>query len=109
MALRKKITTCTNPSNAFNAFSSVFLDVTDRFAPLIQLGRDKQKQPKWFSNKLKNLKSKKNIAHRYWKGSDDNSWLEKFKRLRSSFEEQCSAAKKDFYLNKFKSCLGDKR
>ena len=38
---------------------------------------------------------KKNIAHRYWKGSDDNSWLEKFERLRLSFEKQCSAAKKD--------------
>ena len=109
LALRKeKITTCT-PSNAFNAFSSVFLNVTDRFALLLQLGGEKRKQPKWFSNKLKNLKSKNNIAHRYWKGSNDNSWLEKFKRLRSSYEKQCSAAKDHFYLNKFKSCLGNKR
>ena len=32
--------------------------------------------------------------------------LEKFKKLRL---KQCSVAKKDFYLNKFKSCLGNKR
>ena len=45
----------------------VFLDVTGRFAPLRQLGREKQKQPKWFSNKMETLKIKKNIAHPYRK------------------------------------------
>ena len=62
LALRKeKITTCTNPSNAFNAFSSVFLDVTDRFASLIQLGGEKQKLPKWFSNKQKISKIRRTL------------------------------------------------
>ena len=40
---------------------------------------------------------------------DHNSLLKKFKRLRLSFEKQCSAAKKDFYLNKFKSSVCNKR
>ena len=48
----------------------------------------------------------KNLAQRYWKGNDDISWLEKFKRLRLSSALQ---PEKDFYLNKFKSCLGNKR
>ena len=41
---KEKRATCTSPSNAFNAFGSKFLDVSDRFAPLRQLSGEKLKQ-----------------------------------------------------------------
>ena len=94
LALRRgKITNCTNPPNALITLV-VFIGVTVKLAPLRQLGRAKQKQPEWFSNKLKNLKNDKNFALRSWKGIDDNNLSEKFKKLRIDFEKQCCAAKK---------------
>ena len=68
------------------------------------------RKPKWYDNKLKNLRNKRNKAHRNWKRDKNNHVkLTHFQELRKNFENSVTKAKKQFYWNKFKSCIGDSR
>ena len=49
---------------AFNTFESVFTNVTDRCAPLVEVQTFLWIIPKWFTNYLKNLRSKRYRAHK---------------------------------------------
>ena len=53
-----------DPCNAFSTFNQLFLKVTEDFAPLKSVD-NKQKVPKWFDNRLKNLRQKR--SHAYYK------------------------------------------
>ena len=66
--------------------------------------------PLWFNKRLKNLRSKRNEAHSKWKSEKENTnLLEQFRNRRHLFEQEIKMAKRSFYLNKFKSCLGNSR
>ena len=49
-----------DPCNAFSKFNQLFLKVTEDFAPLKSVD-NKQKIPKWFDNRLKNLRQKETM------------------------------------------------
>ena len=51
----------------FTKFNNIFLETTNKYAPLKCLTNKKSKVPKWFTNSLKNLRFKKNKAHRSMK------------------------------------------
>ena len=66
--------------------------------------------PPWYDNKLKSLRNKRFKAHKIWKLNPHNSdYLKVFKDLRNTFQKTLETTKKQFYLNKFKSCVGDSR
>ena len=68
-------------------FNNVFLETTNKYAPLKCLNDKRSKVPKWFTNSLKNLRFKKNIAHRNMKQNpQNNEAATKFKLLRNKFE-----------------------
>ena len=94
----------------FTKFNNVFLETTNKYAPLKCLTDKKSKVPKWFTNSLKNLRFKKNKAHRNMKQNpQNNEAATKFKLLRNKFETCVKKAKKDFYRQIFESCMGDSR
>ena len=81
------------------------------FAPKVDVTKSNiPKKPKWYDNKLKNLRTKRNKAHRNWKcNKSDPTKLARFQELRKNFENSVTKSKKQFYWNKFKSCIGDSR
>ena len=81
----------------------------NKFSPLREPKVRKEK-PLWFSNTLKNLRTKRNLAHKRWKQNPhEPSFLSRFKKLRTKFEQAVKTSKKQYYWNKFKSCIGDSR
>ena len=98
-----------NAEAAFNQFQKIFRQVTDEFAPLRTFKIESNKNPKWVSNEIKNLRTHKNKAHRKWKSTRNINHLNYFKRLRAKFENLVKNAKKEFYANRFESCIGDSR
>ena len=59
---------------------------------------------------MKNLRTKRNRAHRSWKCQPNNSnLLENFKNLRFKLEKEIKGAKRKFYRNKFSACIGDSK
>ena len=100
-----------DPSIAFEIFNSSFIKVFDKFAPMQNEKEIKSNnKSKWLTNSLKNLKTKRNKAHRKWKSNPNNQdYLANFKIQRKNFENAYKKSKKSFYADKFKSCIGDSR
>ena len=98
-------------TTAFAEFENVFEEVLELFAPKVDVTKNTMpRKPKWYDNKLKNLRTKRNKAHRNWKRDKNNQVkLTHFQELRKNFENSVTKAKKQFYWNKFKSCIGDSR
>ena len=70
----------------FTKFNNIFLETTNKYAPLKRLTDKKSKVPKWFTNSLKNLRFKKDKAHRNMKQNpQDTEAAKKFKALRDKF------------------------
>ena len=83
--------------------------MTEDFAPLKSVD-NKQKVPKWFDNRLKNLRQKRNHDYYKYKGNkNNNDLLKKIKECRLRLEKQLKLRKKQFYLNSFQKCLGNSR
>ena len=81
-----------------------------RAVPLKRKKNIQKTRPVWFTNRLANLRNKRNIAHRKCKINLDNAdYLTKFKLLRSQFEKEVEQSKKELYWNKFKNCIRDSR
>ena len=91
-------TTILNAVNADAALSisKLFLQITDEFAPFRTFKNESNKNPKWVSKEIKNLRTHKNKPHRKWKSTRNISQLINFKRLRAKFENSVKIAKKDF-------------
>ena len=88
-------------NDLFTKFNKVFLETTNKYAPLKCLNHKKSKVPKWFNNSLKNLRFKKNRAHRSMKQNPQNSEAAtKFKLLRNKFEKYVKKAKKKIFIEK---------
>ncbi len=98
-------------NEAFKAFNSVFLEVTDEIAPFVKsVASYKTELPEWFDNSRKYLKSKRNRAHRYWTQDKSNlQKLEKFKGARRKYDACVKKAKRCFYYKRFIECIGDTR
>ena len=97
-------------NGAFNDFQSLFLKVTNDFAPIRSSAQKIKTLPNWFSNKLVNLRSKRNKLHKEWKLDIGNrAKLERFRCIRKQFENEVTTAKKNFYKFRFKSCIGESR
>ena len=80
------------------------------FAPLKTKKNLVTKQPAWYTNKLKKLRTKRNNAHKKWKLNQNNyQLLQTFRSLRDRFEKEIKLSKKNYYWNKFKNCIGDSR
>ena len=103
------IKSCSDVTSAFAKFENVFEEVLKLFAPKVDVTKSNiPKKPKWYDNKLKNLRTKRNKAHRNWKcNKSDPTKLARFQELRKNFENSVTKSKKQFYWNKFKSCIGD--
>ena len=102
--LEKSVNSC------FNSFTDIFEEVLNVFAPLKTCTNKNKETPPWYDNKLKSLRNKRNKAHKNWKMNPHNSdYLKVFKDLRNTFQKTLETTKKQFYLNKFKSCVGDSR
>ena len=100
----------TDPSESFNSFSAAFNKITTYFAPMRINRKPEFQKPKWFNNTLKNLRTKRNRAHRLWKSNPINHLiLENFKNLRSKLEKEIKSAKRKYYNKKFTACIGDSR
>ena len=95
--------------SSFTAFYEVFLSVTEHYAPFKQINPNKKNlTPKWFDNKLKNLRSERNRAHRKWKKDPSNlPLLYRFKEIRIRFEKNVKSAKRIYYKKMLDNCLGD--
>ena len=113
LSLREvEILSSRDPSIAFEIFNSSFIKVFDKFAPMQNEKEIKSNnKPKWLTNSLKNLKTKRNKAHRKWKSNPNNQdYLANFKIQRKNFENAYKKIKKkSYYADKFKSCIGDSR
>ena len=97
-------------NNSFNCFADIFEEVLNSFAPLKTCVNKNKETPPWYNNKLKSLRNKRNKAHKNWKTNPHNSdYLKTFKDLRNTFQKALETTKKQFYFNKFKSCVGDSR
>ena len=76
-----------------SAISTTYLEITNKYAPLKCLADKKSKVPKWFTNTLKNLRLKKNKAHRSMKQNPhSNEAAKKFKVLRDKFGKRVKKA-----------------
>ena len=62
-----EILNTTDINESFGIFNKVFLEVTNIFAPIKNARQTCNKLPKWFPNKLKNMKTKRNLYHKNWK------------------------------------------
>ena len=70
----------------FTKINNLFLETANKCAPLKCLADKKSEVPKWFTNSLKNLRFKKNKAHRSMKQNpQDNEAAKKIKLLRDKF------------------------
>ena len=79
--LRKTVNLlCVDPCNAFFSFNQIFLRVTEDFAPLKSVDC-KQKVPKWFDSRLKNLREKRNQSYNKYKENKNNNDLRKIFRV----------------------------
>ena len=77
----------------FSKFNNLFLEITNKYAPLKCLDDKKSKVPQWFTNTLKNLRLKKNKAHRSMKQNPhSNEAAKKFKVLRDKFGKSVKKA-----------------
>ena len=93
----------------FSTFNQLLIKVTQHFAPLKSVG-NKQKVPKWFDNRLKNLHQKRNHAYyKYKENKNNNDLLKNFKEYRIRLEKQLKWRIKQFYLNSFQKRLGNSR
>ena len=91
-----------DPSIAFEIFNSSFKKVFDKFA---QIQNEKEiksnNKPKWLTNSLKNLKTKRKKAHRKWKSNPNNpDYLANFRIQRKNFENAYRKSKKSYYTDK---------
>ena len=99
-----------DPSESFNLFKCIFENVLDKFPPLKAISPRSKTQPPWFNNDLKNLRNKRNAAHRKWKNNPENpETLVNFKKQRQKFENAVKCKKRTHYMNKFRHCIGDSR
>ena len=97
-------------NDLFDKFNSLFLEITNKYALLKCLAHKKSKLPKWFTNTLKNLRFKKNQAHRSMKQNPhNNEAAKKNSNCYATSLESVKKAKTDFYAQKFESCIGDSR
>ena len=53
-----------DPEQAFDSFQAIFEKVLNRYAPIKKINPSKKPHPPWFNNALKNLRTKRNKAHR---------------------------------------------
>ena len=77
-----------DPRIAFEIFNSSFLRSLISLPPMQNEKEIKSNnKPKWLTNSLKNLKTKRNKAHREWKSNPNNpDYLANFKIKRKNFE-----------------------
>ena len=102
--------TMTHLNGSFEIFKKHFENCLYIYAPMKQFNIVPKNCPKWFDNRLKNLRVRGNRAFQIWKSNkNDTDELQKLKSLRSQFEDETKGAKRKFYLNKFNSCIGDSR
>ena len=104
-----EILNTTDINESFGIFNKVFLEVTNIFAPIKNARQTCNKLPKWFSNKLKNMKTKRNLYHKNWKMNKNEANLKKFKLARDKFNKELAACKTKFYADKFDGCIGNTR
>ena len=100
---------CAN--SCFSAFHHIFLTVTEQYAPLKRITpHNRNSTPKWFDNKIKNMRTQRNLIHRKWKADKSNGSLsKKFTDIRLQLEKSIKTAKKVYYRNMFEKCIGDSR
>ena len=101
--------TRTDLSRSFEIFKKHFENCLNIYAPMKQFNIVPKNCPKWFDNRLKNLRVRRNRAFQNWKSNKNDTKLQKFNSLRSQFEDETKGANRKFYLNKFNSCIGDSR
>ena len=97
-----------NVNEAFDIFNRIFLEVTNVYAPMT-ISKMKSKCPQWFFNKLKNLKTKRNKAHRKWKKNQCEPTLAAFTKARDNLKKEIITTEKQFYHNKFDKCIANSR
>ena len=87
----------------------MFSRVFHKFAPKVIRNVSKNNnKPKWFSNTLKNLISKRNRLHRTWNLNLSNSLaLQRYTIQRLKVEKELKRAKSSFYYEKFENRIGD--
>ena len=97
-----------NVNKAFDIFNRLLLEVTNVYAPMT-ISKTKNKCPQWFCNKLKNLKTKRNKAHRKLKENQCEPTLSAFTKARDNLKKEIITNKKQFCHNKFDKCIGNSR
>ena len=102
--------TRTDLNRSFEIFKKHFENCLNLYAPMKQFNIVPKNCPKWFDNRLKNVRVRRHRAFQNWRSNkNDTEKLQKFKSLRSQFEDETKGAKRKFFLNKFNSCIGDSR
>ena len=81
--IRENISNATDVDKSFETFNNCFLNVTNQFAPLKNISFLSNKNPRWITNEIKNLRTKKNKAYKQWKNDSSQESLLRFKLSRN--------------------------
>ena len=95
--------------SSYEFFENTFLKTFNKFAPIRTGNVNRIKKIPWLSNSIKNLKTKRNKAHRQWKSSQLEADLNTFKYLRAKLSALITKTKRNYYRDKFNQSIGDSR
>ena len=97
-------------NKTFSRFHKTLIKVLDQFAPMIKKVNKTTKCPPWISNKIKNLITKRNKQHHLLVQSKYNHLIRlRYKELNDRVRSEIRSSKKNFYMKKFQTCIGDSR
>ena len=86
-----------DPNEAFSIFNTEYISHVEKFAPLETFRKQTKLKPNWFNNSLKNLRMKRNQAHRKWKHFGNTASWSSFHYHRNKFELAYKKAKKNVF------------
>ena len=95
--------------SSYEFFENTFLKTLNKFAPIRTGNVNQIKQIPWLSNSIKNLKIKRNKAHRQWESSPLEADLNTFKYLRAKLNALITKTNRNYYRDKFNQSIGDSR
>ena len=95
--IRENISNATDVDKSFETFNNCFLNVTNQFAPLKNISFLSNKNPRWITNEIKKLRTKKIKAYKQWKHDSSQESLLRFKLSRNKVSNLFKKTKKAFY------------
>ena len=99
--IRENISNAKDVDESFETFNNCFLNVTNQFAPLKKISFLSNKNPRWITNEIKNLRTKKNKAYNQWKHDLSQESFLRFKLSRNKVTNLIKKTKKQHFTGLF--------